>query len=231
MVNLVQFFGWHTSAEVILAGQQDQGIGSLAAQVIAGLAVAFIAGVIGALYQIRRTRARPFLVSEGFTRELFDVEDIVRLPPDVVGLLSRSVYLGRFGVESFQLGIVEECVRSCGDLQEHGRQLQAAIEGVLRSISNEDDDEKLKIALRSSMDTNFFDKFLLAAAQGRRLADEATLVDQISKVDHLDAEFKRSKRTVAPVPFYIPNGEVYHFGFPGKPILLAEGINNWPTAM
>jgi hypothetical protein len=234
MLSLVKFLGWHTGAEIIsakeLAGQDGQGIGSLAAQVIAGLAVAFIAGVVGALYQIRRTRARPFLVPEGFTRELFDAQDIIRLPQDAVDLLSRSVYLASFGVESLQLGIVEECVRSCGELQERGRQLLTALEEVLRSIRNEDDDDKLKIALRSSMDMNFFDKFLLAAAKGRRLADEETLRDQISKTDQLDAEFSQSKRTVAPVPFFAPDNTVYQFGFPGKPVRLVEGINNWPTA-
>ena len=229
MLNLEGFFGWHSRAEAISVGylitrrdlvagasQGSQGIGSLTAQVIAGLVVAFIAGLVGAWYQMRRRRARPFLVPEAFTRELFDTQTTIRLPQSVVDQLSGSAYLSSFGAAISQLDTVEECVRSCEELQEQGEQLLEALGEIMKAIRRDDDDNKLKVAMRSAMSMGFFDKILMSAAKGRRLADDETWREEMSKADQLDAEFKKSGLKAAPVSFFSPNGAYLQFGLPGR---------------
>jgi len=96
------------------------GLAPLAAQVVVGLVVAFIAGLFGAWYQMRRHRARPFLVPESFTMELFDTQAAVQLPPDVVKQLSASVCLHDYGMAVARLEAVAQCAGFAAEIREQG---------------------------------------------------------------------------------------------------------------
>jgi len=99
------------------------------------------------------------------------------------------------------------------------------------AVHRGDDDTKLKLAIRSAMGLPFFNKFLMAAAIGRYLADDETWQEQVARSDQLRDDAKKMNLQAAPIPFFMPADRSYlQFGLPGETIILARGLNRWQTA-
>ncbi len=77
-------------ADSYLASQDSL---SIVLQIIAGLAVAALVGLVGAWYQMRRRRARPFLVPQHFTRKLVGGQPMISVPAKTSDELSQSMRL------------------------------------------------------------------------------------------------------------------------------------------
>ncbi len=123
-----------------------------------------------------------------------------------------------------------EGLRSCNELREEGKQLLNALEEALRSIRDGADNGKLMGAVWSPLSIGLFDKFLVAAVKGNYIADDQTLRDESAKAGELIAARMRDDR-LAEVPLFTSGTDgSYQFGFPGRPIILARNINQWPIA-
>ena len=88
-------------------------------QIVIGLAVALIAGVIGAGYQQYRRRSRPFVLVKTFGGTAVRRNSTVEIAPDIVSQAASSIYLHRLKSESHlsDIDLIQEQIK---DLQSRG---------------------------------------------------------------------------------------------------------------
>lgn len=205
-------------------------------QAIVALAIALgsaiLSGVAATWYQLRRQRARPYAVALYYTRELFGDQAMVSVPGSVAEQLSLSVYLAGYGAAVAQLSLVREAAQACAEFQAQGQPLRDALAEVVAAIERRDDDARLKAALRSPLQMPLFDKFLMAAAKGRALADNDELAKQNERAKHLNKKWELEGKPPADVPmFESPAGDgSFQFGLPGGPVVVGRDVNMWPVA-
>jgi hypothetical protein len=200
-------------------------------QVIIAVVAALISGLAATWYQLRRQRARPYAVAQAYTRELFGDQAMVTVPAAVAGQLSLSVYLAGYSAVVAQLSSVREAAQACAELQALGPPLLDAVAEVVTAIERGDDDSRLKGALRSPLRMPFFDKFLMAAANGRALADNEELARQNEQSAALLRQWEQTGKQAAQVPMFpSPADGSYQFGFPGRPIVVGRDLKKWPIA-
>jgi hypothetical protein len=205
-------------------------------QAIVALAIALgsaiLSGVAATWYQLRRQRARPYAVALCYTRELFGDQAMVSIPGSVTEQLSLSVYLAGYGAAVAQLSLVREAAQACTEFQAQGQPLRDALAEVVAAIERGDDDARLKASLRSPLRMPLFDKFLMAAAKGRALADNDELAKQNERAKHLNKQWELEGKPPADVPmFESPAGDgSFQFGLPGGPVVVGRDVNMWPVA-
>jgi hypothetical protein len=130
-----------------------------------------------------------------------------------------------------QLSSVREAAQACAELQALGPPLLDAVAEVVTAIERGDDDSRLKGALRSPLRMPFFDKFLMAAANGRALADNEELARQNEQSAALLRQWEQAGKQAAQVPMFpSPADGSYQFGFPGRPIVVGRDLKKWPIA-
>jgi hypothetical protein len=198
-------------------------------QVIVAVVVALVSGLAATWYQLRRQRARLYAVPLSYTQELSGDQAIVTVP--VAKQLSLSVYLAGYSAAVAQLSSVRKAAQVCAELQNLGQPLRAALAEVVGAIDREDDDAQLKAALRSPLQMPLFDKFLMAAANGRALASNEELMRQTKRVKSLEQQWADEGRPPANVPkFPWSDDGSSQFGLPGGPIVLGKDLKVWPVA-
>ena len=200
-------------------------------QVIIAVAVALISGLAATWYQLRRQRARPYAVALSYTRELFGDEAMVTVSGTVAEQLSQSVYLAGYSAAVAQLSSVREAGQACAELAALGPPLLDALAEVSAAIERGDDDARLKGTLRSPLRMPFFDRFLMAAANGRALADNQELARQNEQAAALQRQWEQAGKQAAQVPMFpSPADGSYQFGFPGRPVVVGQDLSKWPIA-
>lgn len=199
--------------------------------VIVAIAAALISGLAATWYQFRRQRARLYAVPLSYTRELCGDEALVAVPGSVAKQLSLSVYFAGYGAAVAQLSVVAEAARACAELQALGPPLREAMAEVAAAIDRGDDDARLKAALRSPLQMPLFDKFLMAAANGRALADNEELRQQTHRSKALGQRWEEAGKPPADIPMFPWSDDgSYQFGLPGGPIVLGRDQKKWPVA-
>lgn len=200
-------------------------------QVIVAVAVALISGLAATWYQFRRQRARVYAVPLSYTRELLDDQAMVTVPGSVAKQMSLSVYLAGYGTAVAQLSLVREAAQACAELQDLGRPLRDALAEVVTVIDRENDDAQLKAALRSPLQMPLFDKFLMAAANGRALANNEELMRQAKQAKALIEEWKEAGEPPADVPMFPWSDDgSWQLGLLGRPVVLGKDLKKWPVA-
>jgi hypothetical protein len=200
-------------------------------QVIIAIAAALISGLAATWYQLRRQRARPYAVAQSFTCDLLGDQAMVSVSGAVAEQLSLSVYLAGYSAVVAQLSSVREAVQACAELQALGPPMLEALAEVVTAIERGDDDSRLRGALRSPLRMPFFDKFLMAAANARALADNEELARQNEQAAALRRQWEQSGKQAAQVPMFpSPADGSYQFGLPGRPVLVGRDLSKWPIA-
>jgi hypothetical protein len=200
-------------------------------QVIIAVVAALISGLAATWYQFRRQRARLYAVPLSYTQELFGDQAMVTVPGSVAKQLSLSVYLAGYSAAVAQLSLVREAAQACAELQTLGQPLRDALAEVVTAIERQDDDARLKAALRSPLRMPFFDKFLMAAANGRALANNEELKRQTRQSNALMQQWEQAGKPPADVPTFESDDDgSYQFGLPGRPIVLGRDLDKWPVA-
>jgi hypothetical protein len=201
-------------------------------QVIIAVVAALISGFAATWYQLRRQRARLYAMPLSYTWELGGGQAMVTIPGEVAGQLSQSVYLTGYSATAAELSLVQEAVEACAEIQTDGPPLREALTEVVAAVERGDDDARLKASLRSPLRMPLFDKFLMAAANGRALADSDKLIQQAVRTKGLIEQWEQSGKPPASVPMFIsPNDGSYQFGLPGGPVVVGKDLKKWPVAL
>lgn len=140
----------------------------LTVQVLAGVIVAALAGVVGASYELHRRRSRPFVLVTGIGGSVLKQDIRVDVPADIRDQLATAAFLTRLNPTD-PLSQVRSALKNVEMLNTHGTVLADALQVAVTAVTAAADDSGALEAAFPAMDLGFFDAFVMTALVRERI--------------------------------------------------------------